>query len=118
MKNSYDKHLTIEEELKWYEKKIKQIESYLDGIEPESLMDRKGLKEGAKGGAYQVVVATIEQQMASFMTSMEKLPKLYYQLDELRNKYKEKEFMARGNVEIKNTGLDFAKKFAKEEIIE
>jgi hypothetical protein len=40
---------------------------------------------------------------------MEKLPKLLSALDDLRNKYAEKEMLTRGDVETKNTGLDFAK---------
>lgn len=108
--NTYHKHLTIEEELKWYEIKIDQIQSYLEGIDLASLKDRTGLKESPKGGAYPVVVATREQQAKSFMDLMEKLPKLLFQLDELRNKYAEKEMRTRGNIETKNTGLDFANK--------
>jgi hypothetical protein len=55
------------------------------------------------------VVATREQQAKSFMEQMEKLPKLLSALDDLRNKYAEKEMLTRGDVETKNTGLDFAK---------
>jgi len=110
MATTYHKHLTIEEELKWYEIKIDQIQSYLEGIDLAQLKDRTGLKESPKGGAYPVVVATREQQAKSFMDLMEKLPKLLFQLDELRNKYAEKEMRTRGDVETKHTGLDFSTK--------
>lgn len=110
MSGSYLKHLTIEEELNWYETKIDQIKSYLEERDLSKLKDRTGLKESPKGGAYPVVVASIEVQAKSFMDLMEKLPKLYFQLDELRNKYAEKQIIGRGKVETKGTGLEFLNK--------
>lgn len=108
--SSYNKHLTIEEELEWYEKKISQIRQYVESIDLANLVDRMDYKETKNGGTMRTVVATREAQAKSFMEQMEKLPKLFYQLDELRNKYQEKEFLTRGNVKTKNTGLDFAEK--------
>lgn len=116
--NSYRKHLTIEEELKWYEHKVNQLRESIDSVDLMDLKDRTGLKESSRGGAYPVVVSTIEQIKASWRQEMKDLYKLLDILDTLRNKYAEKEFMARGKVEIKNTGLDFAKKFAKENPID
>lgn len=110
LSNSYNKHLTIEQELEWYEVKINQIKQYIEGINLADLTDRMDYKETAKGGVIRTVIASKEAQSKNFMDLMEKLPKLFNQLDELRNKYQEKEMLTRGNVETKNTGMDFINK--------
>lgn len=112
--NSYVKYLTIEEELLEYEDKIKQIKSYLDSINLEDLDDRIHWR-ATKTGQMPLLTASKEAQAASFMKMMESLPKLFNQLDELRNKYQEKQFLTRGDVKIKNTGMDFAKKFGNKD---
>ena len=108
--NTYKKHLLITEELEWYEIKIQQIKQYIESINLGELTDRMDYKETKNGGMMRTVVATREQQAKSFMEQMEKLPKLLDALDNLRNKYAEKEMLTRGDVETKNTGLDFANK--------
>jgi hypothetical protein len=106
--NSYNKHLTVDAELEWYEIKINQIRQYIEGINLADLTDRMDYKETKNGGMVRTVIASKEAQSKNFMDLMEKLPKLFNQLDELRNKYAEKQMLTRGNVETKNTGLDFA----------
>lgn len=110
MENKYNKHLTIDDELSWYEIKINQIKQYIEGINLAELTDRMDFKETAKGGVIRTVIASKEQQSKNFMDLMEKLPKLFNQLDELRNKYQEKQMSTRGNIETKNTGIDFIEK--------
>lgn len=107
--STYNKHLLITPELEWYETKINQIRQYIESINLGELTDRMDYKETKNGGMMRTVVATREQQAKSFMEQMEKLPKLLSALDDLRNKYAEKEMLTRGDVETKNTGLDFAK---------
>ena len=107
LKESYNKHLTIEEELEWYEKKISQVRQYIESIDLANLQDRMDMKQTAKGGVIHTVIASKEVQAKSFMDQMEKLPKLFYQLDELRNKHNEQKFLTRGNVEVDNTGMEF-----------
>lgn len=103
--NIYNKHLTIEEELKEYEIKINQIKEYLNGIDLANLEDRINWRP-TKTGTMPMVIASKEAQAKSFMDLMEKLPKLFNQLDELRNKYQEKLMATRGDVDIKNTIMD------------
>ena len=108
--NTYTKHLLITPELDWYETKISQIKQYIESINLGELVDRMDYKETKNGGMMRTVVATREAQAKSFMEQMEKLPKLLNALDDLRNKYAEKEMLTRGDVETKNTGLDFINK--------
>ena len=110
LNESYNKHLTVDPELEWYEIKINQIRQYIEGINLADLTDRMDYKETKNGGMVRTVIASKEAQSKNFMDLMEKLPKLFNQLDELRNKYKEKEFLTRGNVITKNTGIDFVDK--------
>lgn len=107
IQNQYNKRLTIDEELDDYESKIRMIKQYLDGIDLSKLDDRINYKPTAKGGTMPMVIASKEQIAKSFMDMMEKLPKLFNQLDELRNKYAEKQMLGRGKIETKNTAMDF-----------
>ena len=109
MKNEYTKHSLIDEELKWYDAKFAAAKSYLDSINLENLVDRMDYKETKSGGMMRTVVATKESQFKSFLDGMKEIPKILDALDNLRNKYEEKEFLTRGDVETKNTGMDFAK---------
>lgn len=106
----YKKKLLITEELEWYEKKINQIKQYIESIDPGSLTDRIEWKPTSKGGMMPMVIASKEAQMKSFSEQLEKTAKLLDVLDELRNKYAEKEMLTRGDVEIENTGMDFVNK--------
>lgn len=115
MEKSYKKHLTVDPELEFYERKVREMMDSLDATKYNEIVDREGWKDGPKGGRYKTVVSTVEQIKKDYRDTLERFPKMLDNLDNLRNKYKEKEFIARGNVEMKNTGLDFAKKFAKEE---
>lgn len=108
--NTYKKHLLITNELDWYEKQLHDIMEDLNTTSYSEVKDREGWKEGPKGGSYKTVVATIEQIKKARMDALKELPKLLNALDELRNKYAEKEMLTRGDVDTKNTGLDFAKK--------
>lgn len=110
MSETYKKHCMIDPELDFYERKIKELMGSLDTTKYDDIKDREGWKEGAKGGSYKTVVSTAEQIKKDYRDTLEKLPKMLTALDDLRNKYAEKEFMTRGNVETKNTGLDFVKK--------
>ena len=108
--NSYKKHLTVEEELERHTKRVQNLEAYLDSIDLNALEDRMDYKETKAGGIIKTVIANKEAQVKSYADTAEKLTKLFSQLDELRNKYAEKQMLTRGNVETKNTGLDFASK--------
>lgn len=115
MKNQYNKSLLITQELEWYEEKTNQIRNYIEGINLATLTDRIEWKPTSKGGVLPMVIASKEAQAKSFMEMMEKLPKILNALDELRNKYAEKEMLTRGDVKTKNTGIDFAGKINKDE---
>lgn len=106
----YNKHLTIEEELKWYEKKFTDAKAYVDGIDLANLTDRIEWKPTSKGGMLPMVIASKESQFKSFLDGMKELPKIMDALDNLRNKYAEKQFIGRGKIETKNTAMDFITK--------
>lgn len=112
MEKSYQKHLTVEEELDYIQDQINQLRAYLDKINPEELTDRIHWR-ATKTGQVPLLTASIESQVKSKLDSIEKLMKMTDRLDEIRNKYAEKQFRTRGDIEIKNSGLDFAKKFNK-----
>ena len=96
----YKKELLIEAELEWYETKCQQVKMYLEAVNLADLKDRIEWKATSKGGTMPIVIASREAQAKNFMDMMEKLPKLLSALDDLRNKYKEKQVRTRGDVEI------------------
>lgn len=106
----YVKRSTIDPELEWYEKKMIEYQAYIDSIDLSKLVDRIEWKPTARGGTMPMVIASREAQAKSFGDNMEKLAKLMGIVDDLRNKYNEKEFVGRANVKTKNTGMDFSKK--------
>lgn len=110
MENIYRKTSLITEDLDWYENQLQEVKDDLDSVKLNEIKDRYGYTTNAKGGRYESVISTIEQQKKSRMDTLEKLPKLLNALDELRNKYAEKEFIGRGNVGTKGTAMDFIKK--------
>lgn len=92
------KELLITDELAFYERKVQDALEYIDSINLSDLKDRIEMKPTAKGGVMPMVIASKEQQVASYFNAMEKMPKLLNGLDELRHKYEDKIQETRGDV--------------------
>lgn len=109
MNQTYNKRLTIDAELDWYEQKFNSIKEYLNNVELATLEDRIHWRQ-TKTGQMPMLTASKEAQSKNFMDLMEKLPKIFNQLDELRNKYAEKQMIGRGDIETENTAMEFLSK--------
>lgn len=85
-------------ELQYMEEKIKLLKKAVDGI-LKNLADRYGPKELPNGKVVEALISSKEQQLKDATTILEKLPKMLYALNELREQ-EEKRIATRGDKEV------------------
>ena len=88
----------ISYELKKLEIYLSQLQNYLDDNPPDRLVDRLEVLQSTRGNPIIKVIASKEDQLKMFLTSLEKLPKILEDINRLRKEVDDdkKEIEVRG----------------------
>jgi len=80
---------------------LSQLQGYLDSNPPDRMTDRVEILSSTRGNPIMKVIASKEDQLKAFLLTLEKLPKILLELNELRKTVEgaETKASARGGVE-------------------
>lgn len=89
-------------ELKRLDTYLSQLTSYLDAHPPDKMVDRIEWIQTPRGGEIPKVISSIETQLKVFMSTLQQLPKLLSDINELRKQVEgqAKEIEIRGEQEM------------------